>query len=685
MWYMMKDPIEVSADQVKQFVSIIGLNNRPVQPLHGRQVYEFTTGRVVQTTIAHSPHSPSQQTAHSASDGHTAASNVAPPASHSTDAHASNASMNRLQRVSHERGDSQRGEEAKTTEHVEAKTTMTFWIILAVGSLVVLSLLLFLFRGGSGLAALDRMKVGARVGLLSGVLIFLIISVSTFAVLSMKSIGVELADIDEEYLPLLETANSITEHSLELEIEFEKALAHGERNDMQGFQAAVSEFENITPLIDTELQKGEELAEKGARLARTPEERLEFEKIDQAIMKIEKQHDEYDKDARNIFDLVFAGKLIEAENLVDGVEESGREVSHELEKLVEEVDGFIDSAVSNAEHHEQNATRIMLLLSLLAAIIGSILAFLITRGINLALLTAFDAADNVATASQQLSSTAEELSQGATEQASSVEEASASIEQMAANIRQNADNAQQTERISKMAAADAEQSGTAVSQTVNAMKDIADKISIIEEIARQTNLLALNAAIEAARAGEHGKGFAVVASEVRKLAERSQAAAAEIGQLSSNSMMVAEQAGDMLKKLVPDIQKTSQLVEEISAASAEQDIGAEQINTAIQQLDQVIQQNASGAEEMAATSEELSGQSDMLKSTVLNMVHVDSGHLSNTAMSFERTRQLPARKNILGKNTHPAKQAPDKNEAEHGVKLQLEDGRDQLDDNFTKY
>ncbi|MDF1553630.1 MAG: methyl-accepting chemotaxis protein [Deferrisomatales bacterium] len=226
------------------------------------------------------------------------------------------------------------------------------------------------------------------------------------------------------------------------------------------------------------------------------------------------------------------------------------------------------------------------------------------------------ASNNVASGSQELSSTSQQMSQGATEQASSIEEVTSSMEQMAANIRQNADNAQQTEKIALKSAADAREGGQAVNETVTAMKDIAGKISIIEEIARQTNLLALNAAIEAARAGEHGKGFAVVASEVRKLAERSQKAAAEISDLSKSSVEVAESAGEMLQRIVPDIQKTAELVQEITAASNEQNAGAGQINQAIQQLDQVIQQNASASEEMASTSEELSSQAEQLQASV---------------------------------------------------------------------
>jgi methyl-accepting chemotaxis protein len=229
---------------------------------------------------------------------------------------------------------------------------------------------------------------------------------------------------------------------------------------------------------------------------------------------------------------------------------------------------------------------------------------------------ALSASDNVSSGSQELSASSEQLSQGATEQASAAEEASASMEQMAANIKQNADNAAQTEKIARQSSKDAEASGQAVNRAVGAMRTIAEKISIVQEIARQTDLLALNAAVEAARAGEHGKGFAVVASEVRKLAERSQAAAAEISALSGDTVQVATEAGEMLNRLVPDIQKTAELVSEISAACREQDIGASQINEAIQQLDKVTQQNAGASEEMSATSEELASQAEELQASI---------------------------------------------------------------------
>jgi methyl-accepting chemotaxis protein len=225
-------------------------------------------------------------------------------------------------------------------------------------------------------------------------------------------------------------------------------------------------------------------------------------------------------------------------------------------------------------------------------------------------------ADTLSSASEEVSATAQSMSQGASEQAASVEETSASMEQMSASIGQNAENAKVTDGIAAKAAAEATEGGEAVRRTVEAMKSIAQKISIIDDIAYQTNLLALNAAIEAARAGEHGKGFAVVAAEVRKLAERSQVAAQEIGEVAGSSVQLAEKAGKLLDEIVPSIKKTSDLVQEIAAASQEQSSGTSQINGAMDQLSKITQQNASSSEELAATAEEVSIQAEKLQTSM---------------------------------------------------------------------
>jgi methyl-accepting chemotaxis protein len=307
---------------------------------------------------------------------------------------------------------------------------------------------------------------------------------------------------------------------------------------------------------------------------------------------------------------------------------------------------------------------------------------------------ALTAARNVSAGSQELSASAEQLSQGATEQASSAEEASSSMEEMASNVKQNADNANQTEKIAAQSAKDAEASGVAVGRAVNAMQTIAEKITIVQEIARQTDLLALNAAVEAARAGEHGKGFAVVASEVRKLAERSQAAAAEIGTLSTESVKVAQEAGGMLSKLVPDIKKTAELVQEITAACREQDVGSAQINQAIQQLDKVGQQNASASEQVSSTSEELASQAEQLQSTIsfFRIDHAIRNERAAPAPIDRAVGQLRAKAaTMAAADRGPKKPAPVRKPARAlkaanggGFAFDMHDGEDDRDADFQR-
>ncbi|OQX27242.1 MAG: hypothetical protein BWK80_06215 [Desulfobacteraceae bacterium IS3] len=306
------------------------------------------------------------------------------------------------------------------------------------------------------------------------------------------------------------------------------------------------------------------------------------------------------------------------------------------------------------------------------------------------------AADNVALGSRQMSvsaeemgSSSEEMSQGAAEQGASAEQVSASMEEMTANVRQSADNAAQTERIALKSAQDARNAGKSVAETVSAMKTIVQKIGVIEEIARQTDLLALNAAIEAARAGSNGKGFAVVASEVRKLSERSRIAANEINKLSGTSVMIAEKAGEMLEMLVPDIQKTAELVQEISASANEQNTGAEQINKAVQQLNQVIEQNstvsdelASIAGEVASTSEELTAQAEQLRNIIVFFKVKDTGGKNDTE---EKSKEI---KRNLFKKILKAETGNKKSEEKPSVEMTdvNKDKNEQFyDEEFIKY
>jgi methyl-accepting chemotaxis protein len=321
-------------------------------------------------------------------------------------------------------------------------------------------------------------------------------------------------------------------------------------------------------------------------------------------------------------------------------------------------------------------------------------------------------AENIASASEQMSSNSQEMSQGSSEQASSAEEVSSSMEEMKSNIQQNTENAQQTEKISQNAAESIKKGNEAAQSSVESMKEIADKISIINDIAFQTNILALNAAVEAARAGEHGKGFAVVASEVRKLAERSGEAAREIDEKSKSGVEISEAAGKQLSEIVPEVEKTSQLVQEITSASNEMNSGADQVNNAIQQLNQVTQQNASSSEELASNAEELSSQADQLKQVISFFRlsdqngkgygsnggrNIEFGHIhQQTKQADTRNQQAASGTNVQqnktasqqpntgsGKNTANAPQQNSNNQQGAGVDLKMSNHSD--DENFEKY
>ncbi|WP_238998925.1 methyl-accepting chemotaxis protein [Azospira restricta] len=519
------------------------------------------------------------------------------------------------------------------------------------------------------------MKVATKLALGFGLVILLLLVVSAIGITRMGQLNESLRAVGEERWPRAHMASDIVVHSSGIGIALRNMMLSSSREDLQRQKETVLETRRTLGGI----------VEKLKEVVQNP-------KGKELLQEIIENRQRYIAGQERLIALIEAGDQDGARNYLNNeLRPILRSYQASANAFAKFQGDLLDAGVKEAKEAYESA-RLLVLGSVVAALLVAVVAALLIirslsrqlggepfyaaevarqvadgnltvqvelrRGDQDSLLFAMktmvdklaqtigevrSAADSLSAASEQVSATSQSLAQASSEQAASLEETTASIEQMSSSIAQNTENAKVTDGIASKSAGDATDGGQAVRATVEAMKSIADKIGIVDDIAYQTNLLALNAAIEAARAGEHGKGFAVVAAEVRKLAERSQVAAQEIGELAGSSVKTAEKAGTLLDQMVPSIRKTAELVQEITAASEEQSAGAGQINTAMSQISQTTQQNASASEELSATAEEMSGQAEQLQRLV-SLFRLEGGAAARIPAVAARAKVTPLAK-----------------------------------------